>query len=330
MVSHGAELALDLVSLDPYIIPASELGSGKNIKDKDYAKLADSNIYLICEYPAMSFVPGSLKHHGERIAGEIAYRSVAGDRFSFEFGMNYPLEDDEVSLRISAYPHRLVESISTDGSVARVLPAHQVAMVLGSTLTGEAQLRRMKVLYVGKSYTDDGNRFALRRLESHQTLQRILAEASTQRPDSEIFTVTFRVQPSQLLENVGSEARQLGNSPLLDVVRKVMNRALEISLFEASLIRYFEPRYNSQLTKNFPTRRHSSLAPAYALGATAVAVELVVSYPLIEFFSDTVPPSSIHRIGIDLGTSAREGGFFAGLEPLLETGSGRIFRIPPT
>jgi hypothetical protein len=73
----------------------------------------------------------------------------------------------------------------------------------------------------------------------------------------------------------------------------------QVTLAEAALIRYFEPKYNKEYKDTFPTKRHSSYDECYKLDLNAISIEIDGFYYL---YSDKVASSIRHSETFNLNT----------------------------
>lgn len=163
-----------------------------------------------------------------------------------------------------------------------------------------------KVLYVGRSYGNDGESTVYSRLKSHSTLQKIYAEKDD---NVDIFlsawkfdrnTITF-ISPGVPGEsdsndlNLIMQQMNMSRSPYEHIDKKQ-----EINFTEAALIRYFQPKYNGQMKYNFPSNIHKEYSDLFEQKIDYLSVELDTKRLNIKLYSDEVNASRRHAPWYDL------------------------------
>ncbi len=176
------------------------------------------------------------------------------------------------------------------------------------------ELANLEVLYVGQSFAS-GNRSAFTRLQSHSTLQKILAEASYEDPDGEIFVATFVYEPYRILTLFDGKAKSVisderDSNRFFSILERPLKKSQQISLAEAALIRYFQPRYNKIYKTNFPSTKVKVLASCYELDFSGLSVEINTDELNFQLFSDNVKPAMHHISNIELFANSDRAGFF--------------------
>jgi hypothetical protein len=159
----------------------------------------------------------------------------------------------------------------------------------------------LKVLYVGQAFGDNGDRVASDRLQSHSTLQKIYSDTIHKNPNHEVWLILWNFEPYLLSAGgrgfVGRST--LGDDATQDHLYKLLTTRIngdqEITLTEAALIRYFQPKYNTEYKTNFPSGTHSSYNQCYSLDVNSVAFELQTRTDLFtRLYSDTIEPEFFH------------------------------------
>jgi hypothetical protein len=170
-----------------------------------------------------------------------------------------------------------------------------------------------KVLYIGQAFGDDGSRNALDRLKKHETLQKIAIKGI---PDGYNLTILMlAIEPSHQLitvfnpwakdKNQGSERIKKGLDKLFNT-----NEAERTTLYEASLIRYFQPLYNKEFKNSFPSTNMKLLADCYDKDFSAVVAEICIDELPFILFSDTVKHQQYHAAKHNLHTDEARRIFF--------------------
>ncbi|TIR16789.1 MAG: hypothetical protein E5X64_22000, partial [Mesorhizobium sp.] len=133
-------------------------------------------------------------------------------------------------------------------------------------LSDELDAISFEVLYIGQAYGKDGSRNALDRLLKHETLQKISLQGI---PDGyRLNLLLLEVQPATTMFTVFNpfaKDTEQGSRRISSGLDKLFNtsEAERISVYEASLIRYFQPRYNKEFKNSFPSTNMKVLADCY-------------------------------------------------------------------
>lgn len=270
------------------------------------------HIYLICERPAFSFEKSSFAYEGGKLTGNLIHK-IEGVEHKTPFEHEFPLLDDAIDLRLSNYPHREVQTLNARGECVRYLPASAISFSQRPQDPNHL-FRKLKVLYVGQSF-GGGNRTAIDRLRSHSTLQKILAEASYDAPDSEIMVLMIEYEPYRVISSMDGRAKEAirderDQKRFVSILDHPLKKGQQISLAEAALIRYFQPKYNTIYKKKFPSRELKVLAQCYTYDFSALVVEINTDERGLALYSDTVQPSMHHIANIDLVDHEARAGFF--------------------
>lgn len=307
-----SEFAINLCSARWLMTSASQMMSGGTMGLAEQEIADNTHIYLICRLPVISFSKDSFEYNNDILSGDINYR-VEGELKEKSFSIEFPLLDGATEVRLSKYPHRDVVTVDVKGNEVRYLPANVVSMGTRWHLENE-DLRNLEVLYVGQAY-GDGTRSAFDRLKSHSTLQKILAQAQYESPDSEIQTLTFEYAPYRFMSQMDGRAEKaISDYRDMDRFRNIVNNPLsehqQICLTEAGLIRYFQPRYNAIYKDNFPDDKHKILESCYDLDFSGLIVEINTDELGLSLFSPTVKPRDHHTCQVDLLDPDKRWGFF--------------------
>ncbi|SDY50824.1 hypothetical protein [Nitrosomonas halophila] len=320
-----SEFAVNLFSGKWIIISANQLMAGGTMGEKEQEVANNSHIYLICKTPSISFSNKSFSYINGIASGHINYK-VDGEVREKEFSFEFPLLDGAVEVKLAKYPHREFSAYDANGNEVRYLPASVVSVCTGWHLSNN-ELRDLEVLYVGQAY-GDGNRSAFDRLKSHSTLQKILAQASYDSPDSEIVVLTFEYAPYRVISQIDGRAKDvISDYRDIDRFRNIINTPLteyqQICLIEAGLIRYFQPYYNSFYKDNFPNDKHKILESCYDLDFSGLIVEINTEELRYCLFSEKARPNFHHICQIDILDPDKRWGFFH-----YSNGDGSVFKMP--
>lgn len=159
------------------------------------------------------------------------------------------------------------------------------------------------VKYIGQAYGKDGSRNALDRLLKHETLQKIALKGI---PDTHKLTLLLLtvVPNSQLFTFFNPFAKNKDDDGAriragLDKLFKT-NEQERITLYEASLIRYFSPEYNIEFKNSFPSTNLKVLQDCYEKDFSAVVAEIYIDELPFRLRSDRVAPAHYHIAKHDL------------------------------
>jgi len=144
-----------------------------------------------------------------------------------------------------------------------------------------------EVLYIGQAYGKNGNRTAMNRLSSHDTLQKIYADSLTKYPDSDIWIMLTNFSQQSILAMAGADLIKVADEDAKIEKKKLKhitkNNGLKfsekqkINFTEASLIKYFQPKYNIEFKDTFPNQKHKSYSECYKLDINSMVIELETS-----------------------------------------------------
>jgi hypothetical protein len=222
----------------------------------------------------------------ERVVFHLTWR-VAGVEYSEAVALPRSwFLAEEKTFEIAGHPHREMISRGVDGAVVATTMLANAAHVL--LLPDQA--KDLEVVYVGKGLRQS----AQDRLKNHATLQRVLADALSNDPDSEIFALVyaFNKRMHGLFDNAAASAAGVPRAQQL-------NLSLEdqVALIEACCVAYFQTdRYNSHYL-NFPRADSPRLAPLRAAGVTSIVVQLdQTNIGTVRIFSRATSRESTHYI----------------------------------
>jgi len=295
------------------IITADQLMSGGTLPPEEEQRLSNCHIYTIAARPSVRFKPESLKHQNNKFSGTLAYR-VDGKECEFEFGnYSWELEDGAVKLDCP-YPHLVVNAVTPEGKITTHMPANIMAMLRARSDTQRHDLNAFQVLYIGQAI-GDGSRYAVDRLSSHSTLQRILARAPYDHPDQEIVLFMYEFGHTKIISSmdgraVGAIADDENDARFANAVKNPPKKKQSVGMIEAALIRYFQPEYNDKFKIKFPSTKLKTLKSCYDLDISALTVELDSSEVGVFMWSSSVSISNHHTMSFDLVAPLKRASFF--------------------
>lgn len=173
------------------------------------------------------------------------------------------------------------------------------------------------IQYIGQAYGEDGSRNALDRLTKHEMLQRI---ALTPPPENQrLEVVMLEVQPNtrmMTIFNPWAVERDNDGSRITAALDSLFNttEAQQVSLYEAALIRYFQPTYNKTFKNSFPSTNLKVLQECYAKDMAGVIAEFCFDEFPFYLKSSEVQERSYHIAAFNIhGKEERD--IFFGMRP---------------
>lgn len=311
--NYMTEFAVSLVSSRYLLISASQLMSEGKMSPNELEISRKCHIYMVVTRPAVHFDSSDFTYADGVVSGSLVYRNEDGEQ-RHQFSINFPLTDGAIRLDLSPYPYNEIRTYDSEGSIVRWMPATAVS-VYQTQLSYKHAFRKLKVLYVGQSYAG-GHSSAFDRLRKHDTLQKILATTAYESPSSEILVLAVQYLSPRIITMMNGTDKSLIRDER-DVRRftKALNadfsKKLQISLIEAALIRYFQPKYNTVYKKKFPSRDMKVLQECYQYDFSRLAVEFDSSELRTATYSDVVAPSDHHVANFILTDDADRTQFFA-------------------
>ena len=289
------EHALGLYALSFYSLPA-ELLYNQDIGQKLGEGTKDCHIYLIGIVPKVDLKRA--RQEGDTLVLDF---EVLGNTYSVHGpipdGLFLVHEDDLWYL--------------SDGAGGRFGPSDEQ---ISTAFQMQHGLLEFQVVYVGQAYGKDGSRNALDRLKKHETLQKIALKGAPDgcrlqlllievHPSNQMFTVfnPFAVDHSQ-----GTQRIKQGLDKYFDT-----SEHERITLYEASLIRYFQPEYNIEFKNSFPSTNMKVLKDCYDKDFSSIIAEFCFDHPPFRLSSPSVPAKPYHIIQTDLHDEADRKVFFA-------------------
>lgn len=175
-------------------------------------------------------------------------------------------------------------------------------------------IAKFLVKYIGQAFGKDGSRSALDRLTKHETLQKISLLGA---PDGyRLELILLQVEPdNQLITmfNPWAENRDNGSERITRGLDKLFNTSEQerVALYEAALIRYFQPEFNKEFKDSFPSTNLKILQDCYDKDLAAVSAEIALDELPVTLYSEAIEPSNMHFAVHDLHTDEARRVFFA-------------------
>lgn len=170
-------------------------------------------------------------------------------------------------------------------------------------LNDEQDAIRFDVLYVGQAYGKDGSRNALDRLLKHETLQKISVKGIP--ADKRLTLLMLEIEPGNRMitvMNPSAENKEHGAKRISAGLDKLFGTsdAERVTLYEASLIRYFQPSFNKEFKDSFPSTNLKVLADCYEKDFAGLISEICIDELPFKLTSDVVAPAQYHTAKFDL------------------------------
>lgn len=182
-------------------------------------------------------------------------------------------------------------------------------------LNNQLNVLPFDVLYIGQAYGKDGSRSALDRLLKHETLQKISVKGVA--ANQLLTLLMLEVVPANRLitvMNPWAEDKSESKKRISAGLDKLFEttEAERITLFEASLIRYFQPPFNREFKDSFPSTNLKILADCYEKDFSAIVSEVKIDELPFKLSSGVVPPAQYHTAMFDLHDDDARKVFFSG------------------
>lgn len=262
-------------------------------KDDDIREaLTGCNLYLIARRPRISIATDTLRVENNHVAGHFLVQ-FGHDYERFPFKNTLKIADYITSVQAPGYPQDGIYYQAITGEIVK-MPIFRFMVDCEYDLDGYDDL---EVLYVGQGYGTEGERLALDRLQDHKTLQRILADTLHKQPDHEVLLLLFRYEHYKKHSSTGGDfsveptaTDKESINHIHDVMDSRFSRKNRVSLAEAGLIRYFEPKYNKIYKKTFPSEKHKVLEELLKLDISGLIVQMDTGNIKTNLYSDKVKP----------------------------------------
>jgi hypothetical protein len=173
------------------------------------------------------------------------------------------------------------------------------------------------VQYIGQAFGSSGERHALDRLLKHETLQKISLLGVPEGYRLEL--ILAEVEPSnKLITSINPFADNVDDSDerIRSGLDKLFgtNYAEMVCLYEAAMIRYFEPKYNVEFVNSFPSTNLKILSDCYDKDIAAIVAEFCFDGLPFHLYSHKAKPRAYHIAQFNLH-SKNERDFFFGMGP---------------
>lgn len=281
------EHALTLESRSSLILPAGWIYDNKRL-EPFLEGIKDCHVYMIGHLPIMEM-------------------NGVGRIENAQLITSYLIAGKEHELRWNVPPGSKIEKQNgnwwvSDPEGKQLIPEQRLAQ---RRLSNEQNALPFNVLYIGQAFGTDGSRNALERLQKHEKLQEIALKQREVVPNNHrLSTLLLEMERNTELVTMFNSFAQSGDNTyerILNGLKKLdeTTEAEKTTLYEASLISHFQPRFNKEFKDSFPSTNMKVLTGCYERDITAIIANLA---PNAEFqvCSDIVSPKKEHVIQIDL------------------------------
>lgn len=294
--AFDVEHALSMYAKSYVTLPAFAIYDDKIIA-QFHEQISHCHIYILGLLPVMK--PGSVAQEAQEL---VTTFEISGKHYD----LRWPLLEGHF-LKGNQSDGWYVEN----GKDEKFYPSTER---IAQRLSAEHNAINLKVLYIGQAFGKNGERNALDRLKKHETLQMIALKGVPEdyqlsvlmlaiEGNSQIFTV---MNPSAKDNSQGYQRIKNGLDKMYGT-----SEAERTTLYEASLIRYFQPEFNKEFKNSFPSTNMKLLRDCYNKDFSALVAEIVIDELPFRLFSDAVPPQSYHIAKHDLHTDKSRQVFFS-------------------
>ena len=275
---NDIEHALHMYATSYCTIPAESIYDSK-LLSRFESVIKKCHIYIIGFTPIIELIYAELKP--KKL---ILVHSILGENYQIEIdvpeGFNHLKKDDYYYME-----NECGEQIWPDETYIQ------------KQLSLSTNAVTFEVKYIGQAFGKEGERNALDRLIKHETLQKIALKGAPQGykltllmlevlPANRIFTF---MNPTA--KNKDSDSSRINAG--LDMLYGTTEQQ-RISLYEAALIRYFYPEYNTEYKDSFPSTNLKILQTCYEKDFAGIVAEICFDELPFNMFSETISISNYH------------------------------------
>lgn len=273
------------------------------IKDKMVAEhlavIEQTHIYLVCQRPRIRLIDSIRTDDGITLTLESSSQDGAVKKILFFPNNEIPVSISKIKVEGNG-SYFIFQRPNGDESAT--FPIELLLKIMPYSLP---ELSELEVVYIGQALGDSAQRSALDRLVAHSTLQRVLAEQAQGNWWMETVLLLFTYAPHRLIAKTDGRGtpevtEEDGTSHFSTIYDSPLSISQLVTIAEASLIRYFQPKYNVHFKGEYPTSNMKHLKDAYRLDYNAIITEIDTEDILINVRSALIPPSDHHIAQFDL------------------------------
>ena len=306
---YFTEVSLLQATKGVMLIKPAEFEKMAKMPAETVATLNEAHIYFVCQRPRVRITKANQRDaEGIRLTVEIGEKAGHTTREVTIPGKWLP--PDATGAKTYENGAYFTLTKGTD-DMTGFMPPEQLLSVSRSL----PELGQLEVVYIGQAYGDSGERSAIDRLKAHSTLQRVLAELAHTSWWMEPVILLFIYDSPQLISKMDGRgspeiAGDEDRSHFHSVLDAPLSDAQLVTVAEASLIRYFRPRYNIHFKDNYPTTQMTHLRDAYRLDYNAIITEIDTEDIFMTTHSEEQKPNWHHIAQFDLHDTAERMSFF--------------------
>lgn len=293
---YTTEFTLVVAVAGAYLLRAQDL---RHIPVEAIDQDHPCHLYVISRTPRVSIQPETVEIDAESIRG-VASLHRQGEVDDHDFVVKHSF--GEGATWESAWPYEEFAILDRDGNRVQ---GGVCALVLAFADSWPEQAALHEILYVGQAYGSAGERTAWDRLQSHETLQRILGD---QLPDTQVWLTMATVIDVQIVQEISPKPGRVSddddNEHTLAVLKKVHGEGFRdreaVALAEAGLIRGWQPEYNDRLKHKFPARKQTPLDSARDLDLHGLIVEWQSLDLPAQYFCGSQGPARMFFFGYEV------------------------------
>jgi len=298
---HLIEHAISMYANDFVLISANlmyDQDSAEQYKDL----ISKCHIYFIGEVPKIKI--GEIKKENNSLLIDVSlYGGKNKGTLNLDLPENFKLIQEN-------------EDVYLEDDIGEKYDAIPERIAFLNAISRSIQNLNFKVQYIGQAYGKDGNRNALDRLKSHSTLQEMAIKGVSEGHDLQLLLIglennklyTF-MNPFAKNKDKDTSSKRISNG--LDMLFNTTEKE-RVSLYEAAMIRYFQPQYNKQLKDSFPSTDIKTLSNCYDKDMQGVIAEFGLEGFPFNLYSETIPPKDYHIARFDLHNEDDRKVFFSG------------------
>ncbi len=183
----------------------------------------------------------------------------------------------------------------------------------------------LEVMYIGQAYGRTTRKTIDYRVSHHEKVQKIALEILDSGSTEEVLIIGIKIKTNDIGTSIVSidsntEASTLDEiEALVKSAQKRTTEGQEITIYEASLIRYFQPRLNIEYKETFPSVDYPSYEEIYDTDFEYCAMTIDTKPVFVRLFSNHVPERKyVHNQHYPLRTKSDKESLFEYLYELNE------------
>lgn len=282
------------------------------ILEEDFNENYPCHIYFITTRPRVILVPEKCEFGGFKF--KLVFKIQNGFEFE-EKELNLRSREDTTNFEIkSEFPHSKFY-VYKEGEQ---LIYAKSSLYYFMHLSEHHDYMNSELLYIGQSFGANGERKSPERLKKHSTLQNIYSEAIQNNPDKEIWINLLSFERMLFTSFDGTDKTHKREDNEVKKASNIMhkfstnklNEKQIINFTEASLIKYFQPKYNIIYKDKFPDPAHKTYSECYDFDINSVAFEMDTESVRTKLFTDTIEPKFINLGSFTLDSKSKRRSLF--------------------